>query len=239
MAKGVRRSRREGKVDEGLADLAPLEFANIGLRPAGFPGGGLSSFEDFTLWVRQVRLMDDQETWELARASGQRKPEALSVLRRAKSFRESAYRIIEALAGRHVPPATDLDVFNRELARAMEHAALATVRGELHWSWRAGDKPLERILWPIVLATADLLTSPDSKRIHRCAGPSCGRLFLDTSKNGSRRWCDMKTCGNRAKVRLHRQRRLEGLPPIRPARGSMGRSSKPATRQRRDDSFID
>jgi predicted RNA-binding Zn ribbon-like protein len=202
-------------------------------------GAGLASFEEIAGWAHEARLIDEQTAWELSRAVTARRVEGLTVLRRAKAFREAAHGILTALSERHTPPSAVLETLNRELGRAMENATLATYRGDLQWSWRAGEKALERILWPIVLAVADLLTSPDVKRVHKCASPTCGRLFLDTSKNGSKRWCDMKTCGNRAKVRLHRQRRADGLPPVRQARGAAGRPPKPTARQRRDDSFID
>jgi predicted RNA-binding Zn ribbon-like protein len=62
------------------------------------------------------------------------------------------------------------------------------------------------VLWPVVLAAADLLTSGDRARIHECAGPGCGWLFLDTSRNRRRRWCTMQGCGNRAKARRFYER---------------------------------
>lgn len=47
----------------------------------------------------------------------------------------------------------------------------------------------------------------DRTRVRRCANPRCVLLFLDVSKSGQRRWCDMATCGNRAKVSAHHARR--------------------------------
>ena len=54
---------------------------------------------------------------------------------------------------------------------------------------------------PIVLAAAELLTSPQRLKIRACAAEDCGWLFLDTSRSGRRRWCTMESCGNRAKAR--------------------------------------
>jgi predicted RNA-binding Zn ribbon-like protein len=69
----------------------------------------------------------------------------------------------------------------------------------LAWAPLADD-----VLAPVVWSAAELLTSGPLERVRECPGDdTCGWLFLDTSRNGSRRWCDMRTCGNRAKARRH------------------------------------
>jgi predicted RNA-binding Zn ribbon-like protein len=80
-------------------------------------------------------------------------------------------------------------------------------RAEFDWLWTDVDEHLTSILWPVARAATTLLTSPDLARVRECAGDPCGWLFLDVSKNGSRRWCDMADCGNRAKARRYRARR--------------------------------
>jgi predicted RNA-binding Zn ribbon-like protein len=79
-------------------------------------------------------------------------------------------------------------------------------RPEFDWLWADVDEHLTSILWPVARAATTLLTSPDLARVRECAGDPCGWLFLDVSKNGSRRWCDMADCGNRAKARRYRAR---------------------------------
>ena len=60
------------------------------------------------------------------------------------------------------------------------------------------------MLWPVVQSAVDLMTSPELDRVGQCADDrGCGWLFVDTTKNRSRRWCDMRDCGNRAKARRH------------------------------------
>jgi len=68
---------------------------------------------------------------------------------------------------------------------------------------------LTSLLWPVARAATALLTSSDLARVRECADDACGWLFLDHSRNGSRRWCDMADCGNRAKARRYRERRKE------------------------------
>ena len=64
----------------------------------------------------------------------------------------------------------------------------------------------DAILWPVAVAAADLLTTRDHPLLRECASDECSWLYLDTTRNHSRRWCDMKGCGNKAKVRRYRQR---------------------------------
>jgi predicted RNA-binding Zn ribbon-like protein len=59
---------------------------------------------------------------------------------------------------------------------------------------------------PIVESAADALVAGELSRVRRCADPRCMRVFYDGTKNGRRRWCDMATCGNRAKAARHRQK---------------------------------
>ena len=81
--------------------------------------------------------------------------------------------------------------------------------GGFAWRWKRDDG-LDRILWPVAWSAAELLTEGPLARVREYPGDdNCGWLFLDTSRNGSRRWCDMSTCGNRAKARRY-YRRVSG-----------------------------
>jgi predicted RNA-binding Zn ribbon-like protein len=74
------------------------------------------------------------------------------------------------------------------------------------WEWPSGKPDLRQILWPVIQSAADLVTSPDVGRIRECGAPDCNWLFLDHSRGGRRKWCDMSTCGNRAKARRYYER---------------------------------
>jgi predicted RNA-binding Zn ribbon-like protein len=86
---------------------------------------------------------------------------------------------------------------NAELTRVMPRRQL---EGD-HWAWRDMDRELESPLWPVVLAAANLLASPDAARLRVCADAACGWFFVDRSRNGLRRWCSMADCGTKAKGR--------------------------------------
>jgi predicted RNA-binding Zn ribbon-like protein len=114
--------------------------------------------------------------------------------------------VAAALEGRQVFP-EDLARVNAVLRRATgRHQLLAGAGGGVRDGWvLTGD--LDELLWPVAVDAWDVLTGPALARVHECPGDDgqCGWLFVDTSRSGTRRWCDMRTCGNRAKVRAHYQ----------------------------------
>ena len=104
-----------------------------------------------------------------------------------------------------MPPPATLDALGTELSRWYPHGRLVPDGDRLQWAYGGMDE-LERPLWEIARAAARLVTSPSLARVRPCAADDCGWWFLDDTKNGSRRWCDMKICGNRDKVRRFRAR---------------------------------
>jgi predicted RNA-binding Zn ribbon-like protein len=123
-------------------------------------------------------------------------PETLpaALLPRAKALREALHVLF---AGGDA-----LTELNAWLAPALGHRRLGPGYA---WRWVATADPA-RILWPVALSAAELLASGDAGKVRACAGEGCGWLFLDRSKNRSRRWCEMAVCGNRAKARARRAR---------------------------------
>jgi predicted RNA-binding Zn ribbon-like protein len=111
--------------------------------------------------------------------------------------------IAAASSGRRARPA-DLSLVNEQVADTFSGAALAQA-GERFSLETHAEEGLDPVLRPVVRAAVDLLTSDDLSKVGRCADDSCGWLFLDTTRSGTRRWCDMRFCGNRNKVRRFRQ----------------------------------
>ncbi len=100
-----------------------------------------------------------------------------------------------------------MDVYLKEGAA---HRSLHRDREGWRWRWGSGDEPLAQHLWPVAWAAGALLTEGDLTRVKECDNDACTWLFVDMSKNRSRRWCDMKDCGNRAKARRHYKRAKKG-----------------------------
>jgi predicted RNA-binding Zn ribbon-like protein len=124
---------------------------------------------------------------------------------RTHRFRAALRRLLDAEArGVGAAPA-DLAALNRILTAAgARRGLIPTVRG-YGWGWLDESPGPEQLLWPVAFSAARLLESPDLARLKSCDG--CGRLFLDASRNRSRRWCDMQGCGNRAKIARYRARK--------------------------------
>jgi len=166
----------------------------------------LVGFRDLVRWGRAAGVLTTAEAAALERAARAEPAKASHVVGRARVLREAMYRLFTAVVERWKPDASDLAVLNRELGQARAHERLASGMRGIAWTWNAGGTDLDRVLWPTVRSAADLLTSEELKRVNQCGGEDCRWLFLDTSRNRSRRWCDMAECGNRAKVRRFRRR---------------------------------
>lgn len=163
----------------------------------------LHSYADFIAWSRQAELLTDAGAERLLGEARGNPEEASAVLLRAKDLREALYRMFLAIAEGRQPEDAGLDALNAALERAMIHARVVQQDGGFVWGWDEDEGELDRPLWPIIRSAADLLTGPELNDVRVCAAEDCGWLFLDTSKNHTRRWCSMKSCGNRAKARRH------------------------------------
>jgi len=167
----------------------------------------LRNYGDIVAWGRRAGILESAAGTSLRREARKHPAQAAAVLERAIAVREAVYRIVLALIRRQPPPPAALEGFNFELRVALRHTRVAPGPRGLTWEWDADDPHLDSVLWPILRSAADLLTSERQRWIGQCADDrGCGWLFLDTTKNHSRRWCEMNDCGNRAKARRHYQR---------------------------------
>jgi predicted RNA-binding Zn ribbon-like protein len=194
----------------GFGLLAPrlgLDFANtLNSRLTAQPRELLNNYADLVSWCRQAGILSARAAEHLARQAACRPIEAVSVYERAIALREALYRIFSAVAGERSPPAADLEILNAILSDAFAVLRIVATGHGFIWAWTGLEDALDRALWPIALSVAELLTSSASKAVRECAAANCGWLFLDTTRNRSRRWCDMRVCGNRAKAHRHYRR---------------------------------
>jgi predicted RNA-binding Zn ribbon-like protein len=181
-----------------------LDFSNTaGDRGTEDPQEWLWSYEAFVNWSQFAGLLTGEAAEDLRRAAADRPAEAAATLERAISLRETIYRIFSAVAGERLPDAGDLDGLNRSLAEALPHLRVTQATDGFGWDWDGESGALDRMVWPIVWSAAELLNSDELAQVRKCANDPCGWLFLDLSRNHSRRWCDMRDCGNRVKARRH------------------------------------
>ncbi|MEU3413893.1 ABATE domain-containing protein [Streptomyces sp. NPDC006658] len=125
-----------------------------------------------------------------------------ALVRTAHELREAIHRLIGAARSGGRPDAATRALVNEAAAHPVPVPAL-TASGRL--AWHAGD-PVRATLALVARDALDLVASPAVDRVRDCAGAACGALFLDTSRPGTRRWCSMDTCGNRAKKAALRRR---------------------------------
>ena len=189
-----------------------LDFTNtVGGKRGAVSRENLHTYSALLNWLQQAGVVDPVQAHRLAQQAGRDPAAAGAVLSRALELREVIYRIFAAVIEGRGPVAADLQRLNAELASGLGRLRVERGAEGFRWGWRAESTDLAAPLGPIARAAADLLTNPRALPcVRRCGGDNCGWLFIDSSKNHSRRWCDMRDCGNRAKVRRHRLKQRAG-----------------------------
>jgi predicted RNA-binding Zn ribbon-like protein len=195
-----------------------LDFINtVRFRPVSDRLELINTYDELLGWARQATILTPGEAAILAETARKRERSAADALAQARALREAAYAILSARAAGLPAPEGALRTLNRAVGRAMAHAGLIPAGPGFEWAWPDTAPDLHRVSWWVARSVAEVLTSADLTFVRECASYDCGRLFLDTTKNRSRRWCDMRTCGNRAKSRRHFERGRAAGPDRRPA----------------------
>jgi len=190
-----------------LGGRLSLDFANTAdWHASDQPVETLTSYSELVTWSQHAGILTQYQGRQLLESAALQPLHAAVVLERAIALREAAYRMFAAIFHGHAPQAADLAVYNAELSRMQARAQIASGTEGFFWVWGGAENDLDRMLWRVVHDAATLLTSEELSRVGQCSDGRCGWLFLDTSRNRSRRWCSMEDCGNRAKARRHYQR---------------------------------
>jgi predicted RNA-binding Zn ribbon-like protein len=187
------------------ADLETcLELVNTVELTDGVPRDSLSSASDALAWLVEHGLGHDGQLAEQAHGDGNGWLARIHAVRRA--LRTTWDAVVD---GRPVEPSA-LATLNDTLRAApipeLVGVGPGVVVGHRHRDDDPAGEALARLVAPLVLA----LAAGETGRFRVCANDGCRWVFEDTSRSGRRRWCDMTTCGNRAKVRRFRSRRREG-----------------------------
>ncbi len=185
-----------------------LDFANTvdwseDGEPLGSDTDALTEPDAPARWGRRLGLVvADEEPRHGAR--GEPGHGAGDELAAARGLRAALYAIFAGIADGRTPPAAALERLARDHAEAAAAAHLAPDAGVWRLAWGRADQRAVR--YAVAADAVALLADPARlARVHRCPGRNCGWLFLDTS--GRRRWCSMRTCGSRAKMRRLYERR--------------------------------
>jgi predicted RNA-binding Zn ribbon-like protein len=183
-----------------------LDFANtVGGAHTAPTHEHLVEYVDLAEFGRSAGYLSASQTRRLIDEAGRQPARAAAVLRRAVSLREAIWRGFDVIAKGGRADASDLAAIHEEELAALRHARLHQSESGVDYEW-SDELLLDRPLWAIARSASDLLRSKDVARVRECGSATCEWLFVDRSRNHSRRWCDMNDCGNRAKVRRFRQR---------------------------------
>ncbi len=203
MEKTIRRGglqTPEGYLFERTGGDLSLDFVNtVDTRPTE-PRELLPTFKELFSWARQAGILSRPQEAQLMKMAGRNPKGAENARKLALTLRECLFQIGKRIADGEDVPSDLMTEWNGFVHRSMNHYELQHDKEGLSWHLRFNDLDFDSILWPVVHSAVKLLTSPNAARIRRCAADYCDWLFVDSSKRGNRRWCDMTICGNRAKA---------------------------------------
>jgi predicted RNA-binding Zn ribbon-like protein len=181
-----------------------IRFANtLNWRKSARPEEDLESYRSLVSWSLRAGILNQKESWHLIRESEKSKKKAESALSRFIRAREMIYKIFFDIGSQREPRKEKLNALNRRFNEAMAHLKVVSRAKNFKWTWNHPEDNLDWMIWPLVQSAANLLVSSDLDLVRVCPGKGCGWLFVDHSRNGLRKWCDMKECGNRAKAQRH------------------------------------
>jgi len=161
----------------------------------------LQNYLDLVTWVYFADAISDFQKEKLLKIGWENQGSADQIYKDALQLREAFYNFLLNLINQDEASLANIQLINQWLSKAFSNLELTQLDGHFVLDWSAENFKLESVLWPIIRAFANLVTSEDMNHIKQCA--NCGYLFVDNSKNKSRRWCSMEICGNRVKARRH------------------------------------
>jgi predicted RNA-binding Zn ribbon-like protein len=163
-------------------------------------------------WGEAAGILTEERAAQLRNLAMQTPDEATEAYGRAITLREVVFRIFSHVYHQEEIKAGDMQALNALLSQSLLHLELVSSGEGFDWIWSGDSQDFDQIIWPVARQAAELLTSDQLNRVRVCEDDrGCGYLFIDTTRNHSRRWCSMESCGNRAKARRHYARQRNTL----------------------------
>lgn len=202
------RETGQGRRFEFRGGVSALDFVNtVAWRRTEQPVDYLESWEALMAWGRQAGLSASDRQEGPGALQRPTSTEMQDTLARAHALREAVHHLVVAAVDGAAPDCTDLSHLNHAVSEMFSRRRLVHMRDNRYeWGWEGGAEG-DRLLWEVTRSAAALLVSPKIEMVKTCADPGCGWMFLDASRNHSRRWCDSRDCGNRERVRRHLARK--------------------------------
>jgi predicted RNA-binding Zn ribbon-like protein len=192
---------------EFIAEALCLDFANtIHDRRAEDQEEELHDISDVLQWAKEAALLSTADHDRLAAHYRRKSREAAAELADAIKVRDLLVSIFSSIAIGNSVPNQRLSELNSALAQVPGLLRLHKNSGRIRTEWTSAANGLKQVLFPVLTSAAELLASDRVGRVRECGSNDCTWLFVDESRNRSRRWCDMRACGNRMKARRHYQR---------------------------------
>src|ERR1700733_8091617 len=183
-----------------------LDFVNTVTGRNGFPRDWLPNFEALAAWGGMAGLIGKHRSSMLQKRSQQHPRDAAVAMSSARELRELLYRALLQAVGGSSPSAADLQRLHAYWRRAVERHAFQYRSGSIR-PVLLHTEGFDEITDAIVLQAVHRLGVLSTRPLRQCAGGNCAWLFIDSSKAGRRRWCDMATCGNDAKAKRYLSKR--------------------------------
>jgi predicted RNA-binding Zn ribbon-like protein len=189
-----------------IAGNVGLDFVNTLDDRHTQPKELLESYADLARFGEDAGLLESRQVDRLCERSYAEPERAQQALLWGRELREAIHDVFWAIMNKRPVPPGALARLNADIQGAAGHMRLVPVKGSFEWSFD-DLREFDSVLWPIARAAGDLLASDQLPYVRACSSKSCEWFFLDTSKNHHRRWCDMTSCGNRAKLQRFYARR--------------------------------
>jgi predicted RNA-binding Zn ribbon-like protein len=203
---------RFGWIGEALC----LDFVNtVGNHLGEEVSEKLSNWADFLKWVREAQFLGMAEVREFEHRFAAQPFLGERLVATAVQFREAVYRILLAKIREESAGKMDLEILNDMLTRSPVILRVESLKDRFECTRQSSTLDEARLFGPIAWSAAELLTSEKLALVRQCADATCGWLFLDLTKNHSRRWCDMGDCGSRAKAQRYYQRKKQAAHSLR------------------------
>jgi len=186
-----------------------LDFTNtVEWHNSDHPNDSLKDYYVLIHWGEAAGILTSDQTKQLRQTAMERSKEASEAFENAIQLREAIYRIFVNYSEKGQIDTPDLDLLNDTLGKSLLHLRINSSSKGFDWEFSKSPDSLDQIIWPVARSAGELLVSDTLNRVRQCADDrGCGYLFIDTSRNRSRLWCSMESCGNRAKARRHYKRK--------------------------------
>lgn len=185
-----------------------LEFADTSR--AADKGEELHAIEDLLQWAKEAGVLSSADSGRLAKHYEANRRQAAADLAKAIGARNLLYSIFTGIANGRPLRERDLSQLNAALTQTPALLRVRAHSGTVQTQWGSAAEGLSQVLFPVLADAANLIASDRLGRVRECASAECTMLFVDESRNGSRRWCDMNACGNRMKARRHYAKTRKG-----------------------------